>query len=153
MKKIILLLLLVLVSVTASAKKSYITVFAHPYYHSSIIYLQMTGDVPSTISGLSYNQNYHYWESGNYSVGQILNILSGYGYEVELMTGFAQANNDSRVQYLLSKEIPSNQTQSEGDLNKDGEVNISDINRLVGIILGYVREHPEVLNQVELLKP
>ena len=64
---------------------------------------------------------------------------------------FADCENLKTIEVYGSSS--SNQTQSEGDLNKDGEVNIADINRLVGIILGYVREHPEILNQVELLKP
>ena len=153
MKKIILLLLLVLVSVTASARKSYITVFAHPY--SGDYYIQMTGDVPSTISGFSYNNNYHYWEatSAYYSVGEVLNMLSGYGYEVELMSGGIQTNNASRVQYLLSKEIPSNQTQIKGDVNTDGEVTIADVNEVIYLILGIVREHPEILEQYGVVLP
>lgn len=150
MKKIILLLLLVLVSVTASARKSYVTLYAHTYScYDKGAYL--TGSVPSNIASIAQYSDRYYYVSYR-SVGEILNLLSESGYEVESMTDMT-VGNYCCVMFLLSKEIPSNQTQSEGDLNKDGEVNISDINRLVGIILGYVREHPEVLNQVELLKP
>ena len=49
---------------------------------------------------------------------------------------------------VLSKEVSSGQTIIKGDVNEDSEVNIADINRLVDMILGYVREHPELLEQI-----
>lgn len=140
MKKIILLLLLVLVSVTASARKSYITVTLDDSdgWASKVC---LTGDVPVGIAGFVYDSSEHYWVcEDQYSAGEILNVLSGYGYEVEYMERVSS--------FLLSKEISSGQTVSEGDVNKDGEVNISDVNRLVDMILGFVREHPEILKQI-----
>ena len=59
MKKIILLALLAIVSVSAFARKSYITVTAHPYDNDSYVY--MTGDVPSGIDGFYYDDGDHNW--------------------------------------------------------------------------------------------
>lgn len=147
MKKIILLLLLVLVSITASARKSYITVWTYiisGYASSDNGDIRLTGDVPDNIEGFEYQTNEHYWryypEIRRYSTGEILNVLSEYGYEVEF-------TNDNRY-FLLSKEIPSGQTISKGDVNEDSEVNIADVNEVIGLILGYVREHPEILEQI-----
>lgn len=155
MKKIILLLLLVLVSVTASARKSYIDVYIKStssevnstnsiYSHSSIF---LTGDVPKGITGCRYSSdciehNEYDINDAHYfgSIGDILSRLSELGYEVELM-------NDKH--YLLSKEISSGQTVSEGDVNKDGEVSIADVNKVISLILGIVREHPEILEQIK----
>ena len=150
MKKIILLLLLVLVSITASARKSYITVSANPYSGDDYWTMYLSGDVPTNIPNVFPDelQDDGYWESRSYSIGQMLNILSGYGYEVELMVPIS-VNNHSFVQYILSKEIPSNQTQSKGDVNTDGEVNIADVNEVISLILGIVREHPEILEQIK----
>lgn len=150
MKKIILFLLLVLVSVTASARKSYITVYA--YYENGYAstyqpdYIILTGDVPNDIEGVFYDEANHWWgmapEIRRLNTGDILNLLSEHGYEVE----FA---NDNKC-FLLSKEIPSSgQTISKGDVNTDGVVNISDVNEIISIILGYVKEHPEMLEQIK----
>lgn len=169
MKKIILLLLLVLVSVTASARKSYITVLV-PYLNGSsnyasvngAEYIYLTGDVPNDIAGFEYVDEPnvyspgHYWRTHSsrsnndfkqYSTGEILNVLSEYGYEVESMTPCGIHNNV--VLYLLSKEISSGQTISKGDVNEDSEVNIADVNEVISLILGIVREHPEILKQIK----
>lgn len=151
MRKILLFVLLALIGISASARKSYITVSAHPYSGNDYFQMSLSGDVPINIPNVEpyYNgddQDDGYWITRSYSIGQMLNILSGYGYEVELMAPFSE-HNDSYVQYLLSKEVPSGQTVSEGDVNKDGEVTIADINRIVNIILGIVRDNPSLLKQ------
>ena len=109
----------------------------------------MTGDVPDNIEGFKYETDYHYWYINTnvrkFSTGEILNVLSEYGYEVESMTHCDTNNNE--VLYLLSKEISSGQTISKGDVNTDGEVNIADVNEVISLILGYVREHPNLLEQ------
>lgn len=56
MKKIILLALLAIVSVSAFARKSYITVYANPSGKGSIF---MTGDMPTGIADASYDDYYH----------------------------------------------------------------------------------------------
>ena len=126
----------------ASARKSYITVSCSEMDgHSGSIYL--TGDVPDNIEGFTYLSGTHRWSYQStkvYSTGEILNKLSEYGYEVE----FA----DNNQYFLLSKEI-SDQTISKGGVNTDGEVNIADVNEVISLILGYVREHPEILEQIK----
>lgn len=151
MKKIILLLLLVLVGISASARKSYITVWA--YNNDGTVLpnspnIRLTGDVPDNIEGFEYSSKYQCWfdhsygTDRTYSVGEILNVLSEYGYEVEFV------DNDFHC-FLLSKEISSGQTISKGDVNEDSEVNIADVNEVISLILGIVREHPEILKQIK----
>ena len=155
MKKIILLLLLVLVGITASARKSYITVWA---YHSdgeantSADYtygIKLSGDVPNNIEGFEYLSDYHYWMNKQiirrYFTGEILNVLSEYGYEVEF-------SNDNRY-FLLSKEIPSSQTTIKGDVNEDSEVNIADVNEVISLILGMLRDNPNLLKELGIEQP
>ena len=105
----------------------------------------MTGDVPNGIEHFSYNADKHYYYCYCYSYGEILNILSEYGYEVEKMTDYAP---DSRILLILSKETSSGQTEIVGDINHDNEVNVADINQLVNIILGLVKANPGLLEQV-----
>ena len=57
---------------------------------------------------------------------------------------FADCENLKSIEVYPS----SNQTISKGDVNEDGEVNISDVNELIDLILGYLREHPEILEQI-----
>ena len=153
MKKIFLLLLLLVVSVSASARKSYITLLSHSYSGSSYT-SYMSGDVPNDIQGFIYDSYGHYWyteEDADLSAGEILNLLSQYGYEVESMsTGLNVANTSSRVQYLLSKEIPSgNQTEIVGDVNNDSEVTVADVNAVVNIILGLAKSNPSIMKQLK----
>lgn len=149
MKKIILLLLLVLVSVTASARKSYIYVYAERELGS-----HMTGDIPKGIADFRYENVGTNRESARFdgTVGALFTILSEYGYEVEFMctyTEYAYA-----AQYLLSKEIPSgSQTQIEGDVNHDSEVNIADVNRVISLILDKLRENPKLLEELGIVQP
>lgn len=149
MKKfLVLLFLMAIVSISASARKSYITVYVN-YSGTNWSYdIIMTGDVPNNIEGFKYqtteSENYWYnnqYSDRKYSRGEILNVLSEYGYEVEFM-------NDNRY-FLLSKEISSGQTISKGDVNTDGEINIADVNEVITLILGIVREHPEILEQIK----
>ena len=153
MKKIFLLLLLVLVSITASARKSYITVYTSNFSSSTIHnnYIILSGDVPDSIEGFEYDSTNHCWRNNKsirtYSTGEILNVLSEYEYEVEFVnTG---SDSGSSLSYLLSKEVSSGQTVSEGDVNKDGEVNIADINKVVALILGIIKENPSILEQIK----
>lgn len=151
MKKILLLALLAIVSVSAFARKSYITLNGHIYSRSNFNII-MTGDVPTDIPHLTYNQNDHTYKIDNYtngyyySTGEILSILSEYGFDVVFMEVIPEGS-ETRVQYLLSKEIPSNSTGKDGDVNKDGRVNVSDVTTLVNIILGIVRDNPNLLEQ------
>lgn len=146
MKKIILLLLLVLVSVSASARKSYITVCPKdPYYNFTT---HITGDVPDDINSFEYDPYYHFWVVTDRTVGEILNILSEYGYEVESMIEV-----DKKAIFLLSKEVSSSNTQIKGDVNTDGSVNISDVNEVISLILGKLRDNPNLLEELGIEQP
>ena len=158
MKKIILLLLLVLVSVTASARKSYITVStanSDGSANSSSATIFLTGDVPNDIEGFAYRESVHCWCTLSdlsdptlikYSTGEILNVLSEYGYEVEFV------DNENRC-FLLSKEVSSGQTISKGDVNEDSEVNIADVNEVISLILDKLRENPKLLEELGIVQP
>ena len=113
--------------------------------------IKLYGEVPEDFEnkGFVYNSERHYWYvsyyngvGSRYSTAEILNLLSEYGYEVEFVT-----NNTGN--FILSKEIPSSQTISKGDVNEDSEVNIADVNEVISLILGIVREHPEILEQIK----
>lgn len=144
MKKIILLALLAIVSVSTFARKSYITVYGEP--NNKCIIVKLSGDVPSDIDYINYRTDFGYWETEkyHYTLGDILNILSELGYEVESMNTIVDGNYPY-VNYLLSKETSSSQTTYTGDVNKDGKINVSDISTLVNIILGIVRDNPSLL--------
>ena len=148
MKKILLLALLAIVSVSAFARKSYITVASHPYSGDDYWTMKLSGDVPSDIPNITPagsgndDEDDGYWTSKSYSIGQMLNLLSEYGYEIEFIAPISD-NNHSFVQYILSKETSTNPTGKNGDVNKDGKVNVSDVN----IILGIVRDNPSLLEQ------
>lgn len=146
MKKIFLLLLLLVVSVSASARKSYITVYAH----SLEPWVCLMGDVPDGIietCGFTYNESFILWESRDGSAADVLNALSEYGYEVESTVG---GIGDKIVYFLLSKEIPSgNQTEIVGDVNNDSEVTVADVNAVVNIILGLAKSNPSIMKQLK----
>jgi len=150
MKKFfVLLFLMAVISFSVSARKSYIYVhnFGTSLGSSNLVsVLYLTGDVPKGIPDCIYKNEgtINEYVSFRGSEGILLNRLSELGYEVELM--------DER-DCLLSKEIPSNQTQIEGDVNNDGEVTISDVNKVINIILGIVRENPNLLEQYGIIKP
>lgn len=59
---------------------------------------------------------------------------------------FADCDNLKNIEVYGSSS--SDQTINSGDVNEDGEVNIGDVNELIGLILGYVKEHPEILEQI-----
>ena len=146
MKKIILLLLLVLVSVTASARKSYI--MFRTEYVTAVGRSYLYGDVPNNIEGAQDDSSNHRWIISSVTPAETLNLLSEYGYEVESITQTDNSTNNYLL-YLLSKEISSGQNISKGDVNTDGEVNIADVNEVISLILGIVREHPEILKQIK----
>lgn len=148
MKKIILLLLLVLVSITVSARKSYIDVYAERF--SSGV---MTGDIPMGVADFSYDTTDAGYTYAHFScpVGSLLTILGESGYEVVSMCTYD--NYAYATHYLLAREVPSNQTQIEGDVNNDSEVNIADVNRVISLILDKLRENPKLLEELGIVQP
>ena len=73
-------------------------------------------------------------------------MLSEYGYEVEFV------DNENKC-FLLSKEVSSGQTISKGDVNEDSEVNIADVNEVISLILGMLRDNPKLLEQLGVEQP
>lgn len=148
MKKIILLVLLALIGISASARKSYIDV-----YTKRLSYAQMIGEVPKGVADFIYESTAEGAEYVVYdgSPGKLLNILAEYGYEVEMMCPYTE--NYYTTHYLLSKEIPSGQTAYQGDVNNDGKVNVSDAITLVNMILGVIRDNPNLLEQYGIVIP
>ena len=92
MKKILLFLLLLGASVCANAQKSYINVCVTNIDNTSVQFCHMTGDIPD---GINHNPSMF--------IGDLLNMLSQYGYEVELMS-FSTGNSTLAANYLLSKK-------------------------------------------------
>ena len=78
-------------------------------------------------------------------------MLAERGFEVEQMSCSSVGSSGAmREIVILSKSsTPSDQTISKGDVNTDGEVNIADVNEVITLILGIVREHPEILEQIK----
>lgn len=114
MKKFFLLVLLTVVGISAYARKSYVNVFVYGSFDSAnSLKMSVTGDLPNGI--LSYYDNYSV--GNNISIGQLLNMLSQEGYEVEFMSGvgsgspatYTDNKTTGKMNYLLSKNISSNE--------------------------------------------
>ena len=141
MKKILVLLFLMAFGTGAFAQKSYLNVAAVDLWGEQYQYITLSGDVPSDLK-------WYYSQSDNMSIGNLLNILSAKGFVVESMCSLNSGTGSDRgVNYLLSRNSSSNHTIIEGDVNIDGEVTIADVNRVINIILGIVRENPNLLEQ------
>lgn len=141
MKKFLVLLFLMAIGTSAFAQKSYLNVAAIDLWGEHYQYLTLSGDVPS-------DMKWYYNQSDKMSIGSLLNILSEKGFVLESMCSLNSGTGSDRgVNYLLSRNSSSNQTVSKGDVNTDGEVNIADVNEVINLILGYVREHPNLLEQ------
>ena len=106
MKKFLILLFLMAIGTSAFARKSYINVYVRYNMNSSDGQtMTITGDIPNGIKS-----NYDSY-SDKITIGQMLNMLSQEGYEVEFMSGSGngEGENFSKMNYLLSKNISSNE--------------------------------------------
>lgn len=114
MKKLFYLLFLVALGTSAFAQKSYINVAATALEATpGVQRVSITGDIPSGIND--------YYSSTK--VGYILNLLSQEGYEVEFMSATNSGSGASMVNYLLSKNISSNDNSAISIVHSDdGEV-------------------------------
>jgi len=122
MKRIGSLIILLALALGVSARKSYVTVTC--YKSSSISYARLSGDIPAAMSPDYMGQDfgnpytdYIYW------IGNLLNLLSAEGFEVEQMhTVYDTSMESTRVHYLLAKEAeetnPANGVRRE---TADGE--------------------------------
>ena len=111
MKKLFALLLLIAVNLNASAQKCYITMIACDLYEN-YQKIKLTGDLPSDLKTYYKDK----------TCGEILNLLSQHGYEVEQMTGTATSST-SHIVYLLSKGTSSSSYSAVHKIvNEDEEV-------------------------------
>lgn len=111
MKKFLILLFLMAIGTSVYAQKSYVNVAAASLT-SSDQKIYITGDIPSGIND--------YYSSTK--VGYILNLLSQEGYVVEFMSASNVGTGQSMVNYLLSKNISSNEDDAITIVhNDDGE--------------------------------
>lgn len=110
MKKYFLLVLLTVVGISAFARKSYVNVYLESLY-SPTIYL--SGDIPIGI------KSYY----SNMQIGDVLNLLSNEGYEVELITSgsgnIGSTSTTTYVIYLLSKQVSSNEDSAISIVHSD----------------------------------
>lgn len=116
MKKLFLLALLTVVGVSAFARKSYINVYVSYNMNSSQGQtMAITGDIPNGIKS-EYNYN-----SDKITIGQLLNMLSQEGYEVDFMSGSGNGDGDnfSKMNYLLSKKVSSNDDSAISIVHSD----------------------------------
>ena len=96
MKRILSLLLFVGLSAHMFAQKSYVNVVAFFDGSNMQSRIYLSGDLPFGIES-KYD--------GSTSIGTVLNMLSGKGFEVEFMTGMGGSSSSHRnVNYLLSKK-------------------------------------------------
>ncbi len=108
MKKFLIILFLMAIGTSAFARKSYVNVAAASLT-SSVQKIYITGDIPSGISD--------YYPSTK--VGYILNLLSQEGYVVEFMSATNVGSEASMVNYLLSKNISSNDDSAISIVHSD----------------------------------
>ena len=149
MKKFLVILFLLLIGTSVYAQKRY----AYIYY-----YYDTGGSGESTIklSGcIPTGMETYYSKVSQTSVGTIIDDLAQRGYVVEQLSNASSGYNYgpdriySRYWEVVIMSITSGPTISKGDVNTDGEVNIADVNEVISLILGYVREHPEILEQIK----
>ena len=99
MKRILSLLLFMGLSAHMYSQKSYVNVVAFFDGSNMQSKIYLSGDLPSGIES-------KYGSST--SIGTVLNMLSGKGFEVEFMTGMGGSSSSHRnVNYLLSKKSSS----------------------------------------------
>lgn len=120
------------------AQKSYVNVCAVDVSTDSRRSIYLSGAIPSDMNAY-YDDKY---------IGGIINMLAARGFVVEQMS-CSEYNNSTREVIILSKTSSSNQTQIEGDVNNDSEVNIADVNKVISLILDKIRENPSILEQIK----
>ena len=98
MKKLILFVFLFAIGIGAYAQKSYVNIIASSLNNTSSHKIYLTGDVPSGISNI-------YYQSMDYmTIGDLLNLLSEKGFEIEFVS--SNGSESPTVCYVLSKKKP-----------------------------------------------
>lgn len=131
MKKI-LLFIFVLCANCVYAQKSYVHIYAS-YESNSWHDLRLTGDLPSDIK-----EEYGY--NDKMVIGDLLNILSGKGFEVELMSppNYTKETSVPKMCYLLSKKSSGGNTSSARAITADDNTEVHEVARynLQGMPIG-----------------
>lgn len=130
-----------LIGTSVYAQKSYVNVCADDVGNSNECSIYLSGAIPS-------DMNKYY----NEYIGKIINMLAARGFVVEQMSCSEYSGNTREV-VILSKTSSSHQTQIEGDVNNDSEVNIADVNRVISLILDKLRENPKLLEELGIVQP
>ncbi len=141
MKKLLVLLFLMVIGTSVYAQKSYVNVCADDVGNTNRCSIYLSGAIPS-------DMNNYYYEY----IGEIINMLAARGFVVEQMSCSEYTGNTREV-VILSKTSSSHQTQIEGDVNNDSEVNIADVNRVISLILEKLRENPKLLEELGIVQP
>lgn len=147
MKKLLVLLFLMIIGTSVYAQKRYV----------HIQYFYPTSNYDSKISLSGYVPNDMELNYTNTAIGVIVDMLGQRGYVLEQMSTSGTPTSSSgvfRECIIMSiSSAPSNQTQIEGDVNNDSEVNIADVNKVISIILGMLRDNPKLLEQLGIEQP
>ena len=104
MKKIFIIALCLIASIACFARKSYVHVYAAQLSNSYGHALAITGDVPANIER-------SYFASQQVTIGQMLNMLAGEGFELEFVSSPTSTENYTGTAagimlcYVLSKQI------------------------------------------------
>ena len=114
--KLLLLSIFLSLSICGDAQKSYINVYASSLNNSSNG-MYLTGDIP-----LDIKKSYSIYD--NTTIGQLLNMLSERGYEVEFMSGMS----DNCANYLLSKKSPG-QSNAIQKVRVDSDEDVTEVAR------------------------
>lgn len=98
MKKYVILLCLLALGMSGYARKSYVNVTVKEILlNGNSHYSKLRGDVPADM------QDIYYAGFDEKDIGDVLNMLSERGFEVEFM---CTAGTDNSINYLLSKSEP-----------------------------------------------
>ena len=138
MKKFLVLLFLMAIGTSVYAHKIYVQVYGCPYNGTNYQTIALNGAVPSDMQDRYYTNDKRF--------GDVLNMLAERGFVVEQMSSYG---TEAELVILSKDSTTPSQTISKGDVNTDGEVNIADVNEVISLILGIVREHPEILEQIK----
>lgn len=167
MKKLLVYLFLMAIGISVNAQSSstgYINVHSAGMYHGhsesidGVLYVLSNASDHAPYSLVKFPQSKNvttytvldktlYIDKGAFQGNkfiQTIRIPSSVEYIGE--NAFDGCENLKSIEVYASSS--SDQTINRGDVNEDGEVNIGDVNELIGLILGYIREHPEILEQI-----
>jgi hypothetical protein len=132
MKKF-LLFIFVLCATNVFAQKSYVHIYAYNLDSKYDHYMYLSGDLPSGIEEV-------YGSGDNMLIGNLLNLLSEQGFEVESMSApnFTKESGVPKMCYLLSKKGTGGSTSSARAISADDDTEVHEVARynLQGMPIG-----------------